>query len=143
MGKSQITFNKKERTKKKQLKKKEKLEKREFNKDNNDKGKSFEEMFAYVDEYGNLSDTPPEKKYEFKEEDLLHPDHDADEYSHGKVSYYNEEGRYGFIRDNVTKQTVYFNDRLAGIVLKIDQRVQYKSIRTKQGDQISEVKLES
>ncbi|MCY4779333.1 cold shock domain-containing protein [Sphingobacterium sp. UT-1RO-CII-1] len=143
MGKSQITFNKKERTKKKQLKKKEKLERREFSKENNDKGKSFEEMFAYVDEHGNLSDTPPEKKYEFKEEDLVRPGDGEDEFMHGKVSYYNEEGRYGFIRDNVTRQTVYFNDRLAGISLKVEQRVQYKSVRTKQGEQISEVKLEA
>ncbi|HBW80124.1 MAG TPA: DNA-binding protein, partial [Sphingobacterium sp.] len=61
MSKSQITFNKKEREKKKLLKKQQKNEKKEFNKTNNDKGKSLEELFAYVDEYGNISDKPPVK----------------------------------------------------------------------------------
>jgi len=141
MGRSQITFNKKERVKKQQQKRQQKLEKKELHKSDNNKGKALEEMFAYVDEFGNLSNTPPEKKYEFKEEDLLRPSSDEDEYHHGKVSYYNNEGHYGFIRDNMTKQTVYFNDKLAGIVLRLDQHVKYKFIRTKQGNQISEVIL--
>lgn len=68
MGRSQITFNKKERVKKKQLKKKQKQEKREFHKTENDKGKSLEEMFVYVDANGNLSDMPPEIQ-SVKEED--------------------------------------------------------------------------
>ncbi|MFD1769957.1 cold-shock protein [Sphingobacterium suaedae] len=139
MGKSQITFNKKERVKKKQLKKQQKQEKRELHKVDNNKGKTLEEMFVYVDEFGNLSNTPPERKYQFKEEDLLPPSAGEDEYEYGKVSYYNTEGHYGFIRNNITKQTVYFNDKLAGKTLQIDQQVKYKSIRTKQGDQISEV----
>ncbi len=143
MARNQITSNKKERAKKQQLKKQGKLEKKEMNKSNNDKGKALEEMFAYVDEYGNISSTPPEKKYEFKEEHLTRPDAPEDEYRHGKVSYYNHEGHYGFIRDNETKQTVYFNDKLVGMVLRIDQRVRYKAIRSKQGDQVSEVILET
>ncbi|GHE42541.1 cold-shock protein [Sphingobacterium griseoflavum] len=141
MGKSQITFNKKERVKKQQLKRQHKLEKREMHKMDNDKGKALEDMFAYVDEFGNISNTPPEKKYEFKESDLQRPV-DTDEYQHGKVSYYNEQGHYGFIRDNLTSQTVYFNDTLAGKVLQLNQKVKYKSVRTKQGNQISEVLVE-
>ncbi|GGH17174.1 hypothetical protein GCM10011418_19960 [Sphingobacterium alkalisoli] len=141
MGQSQITFRKKEQAKKKQLKKQHKQEKKEFNKQNNDKGKSFEEMFAYVDEYGNISDTPPLTKYEFKEEDLLRPEVE-DEYNYGKVSYYNDQGHYGFIRDNLSRQTVYFNDNLVGFVLKIDQKVKYKYRSSKQGNQVSEVVLE-
>lgn len=138
-----ITFNKKERTKKKQLKKQHKQEKREYNKAHNDKGKSLEDMFAYVDEHGNISDTPPAVAYEFKEEHLQRPQEDVDEYDYGRVSYYNEKGRYGFIRDNMSRQTVYFNDELVGFVLRIDQKVKYKSKRSKQGLQVSEVVIES
>lgn len=141
MAKSQLTFKKKDQAKKKQLKKQHKQEKKEMNRANNDKGKSLEEMFAYVDEFGNLSATPPVNKYEFKEEDLVRPENDEETYSFGKVSYYNEVGHYGFIRDNETKVTVYFNDTLAGMVLKVDQHVKFKSVRSKQGDQISEVIL--
>lgn len=141
MAKSQLTFRKKEQAKKKQLKKKEKQERRELNKSNNQKGKALEEMFAYVDEFGNISDTPPTQPYKFKEEDLQRPADPEDEYLYGKVSYYNEAGQYGFIRDNVSRETVYFNDRLAGTVLELNQKVKYKYVRSKQGNQISEVEL--
>lgn len=139
MSRNQLTFKKKERAKKQQQKKQEKQERREINKTNNNKGKALEEMFAYVDEFGNISDTPPTQPYKFKEEDLQRPKDPADEYRFGKVSYYNEAGHYGFIRDNETRDTVYFNDKLAGIVLELNQAVKYKYVRTRQGNQISEV----
>ncbi len=141
MARNQLTFSKKERAKKQRQKQQEKLEKRELSKSNNNKGKPLEEMFAYVDEFGNISDRPPEKRYEFKEEDLQRPADPTEEFRYGKVSYYNEIGRYGFIRDNVTRDTVYFNDRLVNIVLNVEQKVKYKYIRTKQGNQVSEVEL--
>jgi len=56
------SFNKKESIKKNALRKKIKDQKREERKSNNNKGKGFESMLAYVDENGNLSNTPPEKK---------------------------------------------------------------------------------
>ncbi|WP_437918874.1 cold-shock protein [Sphingobacterium sp. LRF_L2] len=141
MAKSQLTFKKKETAKKKLQKKQEKQERRESNKANNDKGKSLEEMFAYVDEFGNISSTPPTQTYKFKEEDLHRPVVSEDDYLYGKVSYYNETGHYGFIRDNESGETVYFNDNLAGMVLKLNQKVKYKSRRSKQGNQISEVEI--
>ena len=142
MARNQLTFKKKERAKKLQQKKKEKLERRELHKSSNDKGKALEEMFAYVDEFGNISDTTPERRYEFKEEDLMRPsDLEEDEFKFGKVSYYNDAGHYGFIRDNETRETVYFNDKLAGTILRIDQKVKYKAIRSKQGNQISEIEV--
>ena len=141
MARSQLTFKKKETAKKKQLKKQEKQQRREQNKLNNDKGKTLEEMFVYVDEFGNISDTPPTQPYKFKEEDLLPPSDPEDEYLYGKVSYYNENGHYGFIRDNESRETVYFNDRLAGVVLELNQKVKYKYTRSKQGNQISEVEI--
>lgn len=141
MARSQLTFKKKETAKKKQQKKQEKQQRREQNKLSNDKGKTLEEMFAYVDEFGNISDTPPTQTYKFKEEDLLPPSNPEDEYLYGKVSYYNETGRYGFIRDNESRETVYFNDRLAGMVLELNQKVKYKYMRSKQGNQVSEVEI--
>src|SRR5690606_36590823 len=117
-------------------------ERREQNKASNNKGKALEEMFAYVDEFGNLSDTPPTQPYKFKKEDLMRPEDLEDEYYYGKVFYYNEEGHYGFIRDNLSRETVYFNDKLAGMVLTANQKVKYKYIRTKQGNQVSEIELQ-
>ena len=62
MAKSQETYSKKEKESKKLKKRKEKEEKKLERKANNNKGKSFEEMLAYVDENGNLSSTPPDPK---------------------------------------------------------------------------------
>lgn len=136
MSQSQQTFRKKEIAKKKLQKRKEKEEKRAQRQESNDKGKSLEEMFAYVDENGNISDTPPVKKYEFKEEDLVRPE---EEYTYGKVSFYNEAGQYGFIRDNETRENVYFNFKILGFVLHQDQKVKFKSKSSRQGLQVTEV----
>ncbi len=62
------SFTKKENIKKKAKKKKEKELKREDRKTNNNKGKSLEDMFVYVDEKGQLTSTPPEVKIEGKDE---------------------------------------------------------------------------
>lgn len=141
MAVNQLTFKKKERAKKKQQKKQEKLAKRVQKKDDNDKGKPLEDMLAYVDEYGNITTTPPEKRVANDNRQAPNSQVDYDEYSYGKVSYYNVNGHYGFIRDNQTRQTIYFNDRLVGRPLDLDQKVKYKSVRTRQGEQISEVEL--
>ena len=59
MAKSQETFSKKEKGKKKIKQRQEKLEKMQDRKANATKGKSLEEMMAYIDENGNISSTPP------------------------------------------------------------------------------------
>ena len=59
MGRSQETFNKKEVRNKKEKKRKEKLEKRVARKELEKTGK-LEDMMAYLDEDGNITDTPPD-----------------------------------------------------------------------------------
>ena len=59
MGKSQETFSKKEKEKKRLKKRQDKLVKKEERKSTSEGG-SLESMMAYVDEFGNLSDTPPD-----------------------------------------------------------------------------------
>ena len=56
MGRSQETFNKKEREKKRQKKKKEKRERRELRKTEGFKSAEF----MYLDANGNLTETPPD-----------------------------------------------------------------------------------
>ncbi|MEO5570599.1 MAG: cold shock domain-containing protein [Bacteroidia bacterium] len=115
MGKSQETFNKKDREKKKQRKRKEKEERKEERKTNSKKGKSFEDMIAYVDEFGKLSSTPPDpsKKTTIKQEDIQigiskqEPIDPADLIRQGTVSFFNESKGYGFIRDNETRESIF------------------------------------
>lgn len=59
MARSQETFNKRDKEKKRLKKKQEKLEKREERKANPTEG-GLENMLAFVDEFGNISSTPPD-----------------------------------------------------------------------------------
>lgn len=117
MAKSQETYSKKEREIKKIKKRKEKEEKRLERKSNNNKGKSFEDMIAYVDENGQLSDTPPDprKKKVINLEDIQLGAHKpevidpADLIRKGSITFFNEEKGYGFIRDEQSQQSVFFH----------------------------------
>lgn len=60
MAKSSNSFLKKQRADKKSKLRKEKLQQKQEKK--NTPKRSLEEMMAYVDENGNLSDTPPAEK---------------------------------------------------------------------------------
>ena len=115
MAKSQETWSKKEREKKKQKNKKDKEEKKQERKDNNKEGKSFDDMLAYIDENGNLSSTPPDprKKIKVNVEDIeigvpkqkaFDP---ADLIRKGVVTFFNESKGYGFIKDLESQDSVF------------------------------------
>ena len=59
MSKNQNTFIKKQKAELKKRKQKEKLEKK-LDRKAQPKDGSLDNMIAYVDEFGNFSDTPPE-----------------------------------------------------------------------------------
>ena len=61
MARSNNSFIKKLKTEEKKKKKLEKLEKKEV-RQRNATGGSLEEMMAYVDEFGNISNAPPAKE---------------------------------------------------------------------------------
>jgi len=60
MGRSNNSFIKKQKADRKAKKRKEKFENRLERKAQESSGK-LEDMIAYVDEFGNISDTPPEE----------------------------------------------------------------------------------
>lgn len=114
MGRSQETFNKKEVRNKKEKKRKEKEKKRLARKES-DKVTSSDDMIAYVDENGMITDTPPDpsKKRDIKLEDIeigvpsREADEDFDPVRKGIVSFFNDSKGFGFIKDSETKQGVF------------------------------------
>ena len=112
MGRSQETFSKKEVRQKKEKKRKEK-EKRRLEKKENKKKSSLDDMIAYVDENGVITSTPPEeKKEEIKAEDIeigvpKREEEPEDPIRKGTVNYFNDSKGYGFIRDSITKESVF------------------------------------
>lgn len=128
MSKSQETYSKKEKEKKKQQKRKEKDEKREERKANSKKGKSFEDMIAYVDENGQLSSTPPDPNKRkvinlediqlgARKEEAIDP---ADMVRKGIITYFNEAKGYGFIKDERSQDSVFFH--VNGLVSQVKER---------------------
>lgn len=61
MAKSQATFMKKQLEKNRQKKKDEKAQRKQDRKDNPG-GSDLDSMMAYVNEFGEIVSTPPEKK---------------------------------------------------------------------------------
>tara|TARA_X000001036_G_C20480748_1_gene725554 strand:- start:343 stop:795 length:453 start_codon:yes stop_codon:yes gene_type:complete len=115
LARSQETFNKKEKEKKRLKKKQEKQLRKEERKANNNKGAGLESMLAYVDENGQITDTPPDKtkkKVEIKAEniELGVPKKEVieeDVIRKGKVAFFDTSKGYGFIRD-LANEEKYF-----------------------------------
>jgi len=107
MAKSQQTFNKLEKEKKRLKKREDKRKKMEARKAQKEENGTDGIQFAYVDFNGNLVDTPPdpEDKIETeadniilgvpKKEDLP----EVDPIRKGKVSFYDSSKGFGFIID--------------------------------------------
>lgn len=115
MAKSQETFSKKEKEKRRLRRRKDKELKREERKNAPEKETSFEDMIAYVDEYGNITDTPPDptKKKVIKPENIEigipkqeAPD-PADLIRKGTVTFFNDSKGYGFIKDQDTQESIF------------------------------------
>jgi cold shock CspA family protein len=115
MAKSKDTFGKKEKEKKRLKERQDKQEKMEERKANAKKGKSLDEMMAYIDENGNISSTPPDPKKmkTFNVEDMQIgvPKYEApnpeDLIRKGVVTFFNHAKGFGFINDLQTQERVF------------------------------------
>lgn len=112
MAKS-MTVGKRENEKKRLAKREEKLKRKEGRKSN--KG-SFDDMIAYVDEYGMITSTPPEeniKRQEVKiEEVMISTPKKEDEgpvVLRGRVEFFNESRGFGFIKDLSGVEKYFFH----------------------------------
>jgi cold shock CspA family protein len=108
-----ISYNKKELEKKKEQKRKQKLQRKEERKTGG--SKSFDDMIAYIDENGAITDTPPNPdnktvvdaasievstpKKEDVEETVLN----------GRVEYFNTDKGYGFIKNLAGIEKYFFH----------------------------------
>lgn len=109
------SFNKREIEKNKQKKREEKRKRREERK--NAPSDSFEDMIAYVDEYGVITDTPPEpsKEEEVSLEDIeistpkLDVEEEVDGVMKGYVDFFNHNKGFGFIKQSGKNDSYFFH----------------------------------
>jgi cold shock CspA family protein len=117
MAKSRETYGKKENQKKKLKQRQEKAEKMEERKAHAKKGKSLNEMMAYIDENGHISDTPPDPRRMkiFLQEDMQisvpkqEARQEGDSIRKGVVTFFNDEKGFGFINDLQTQERVFIH----------------------------------
>lgn len=140
MAKSQQTFNKIEKEKQRAKKREEKKKKKEERKAN-PKGSDFE--IAYVDENGNLTDTPPDpsRKIKVEAEDIVlgvpkkeeGAEEDTKKDKEGKVSFFDHSKGFGFIIDDNTQEKYFVH--VSGLIDEIDEndRVTYELERGMKG----------
>jgi cold shock CspA family protein len=114
MARSQETFGKKEKEKKRLKKRKEKAEKKE-ERIANSSGGGLDNMMAYVDEFGRITDTPPDpsilkKKIDASSIEIAIPkrtDEPLDSVRKGKVDFFNEAKGFGFIKELDTQEKFF------------------------------------
>lgn len=128
-----ITFNKKEKEKKRLKKRNDKAEKMAARKANAESGQSLEDMMAYVDENGNLSTTPPDpkKKKATRAEDITigvsrRLDEEPGDLM-GTVTFFNELKGYGFIQGERRGENVFFHLNAVQGNIKMGAVVSYEA----------------
>ena len=133
MAKSKETFNKKEKEKKRIKQRQEKLEKMEERKANAKKGKSLDDMMAYIDEDGNISSTPPDpkKKKIFKQEDMQigvpkYEESEEDRIKLGTVAFFDESKGFGFINEKSTGERAFVHINSLSFRIKENDQVSYE-----------------
>ena len=136
MAKAQTSFSKKENEKKRQQKRTEKEEKRKERQANATSGQSLEEMRAYVDENGNITNTPPDPTRKRKEIALesiqinvpKQEDREPEDVVRtGTVSFFNDSKGYGFIRDAASQESIFVHaNALGGLTLKEGNKVTFE-----------------
>jgi len=132
MAKSKETFGKKEKEKQRLKHRQDKQQKMEERKANAKKGKSLDEMMAYIDENGNLSSMPPDpkKKKVFKQEDMntgvpVHEEEDP--IRNGIVTFFNDAKGYGFIKDIKTQESIFVHANQLSELIKENDKVNFIS----------------
>lgn len=131
--------SKRDQQKKKLQKQKEKALKKEDKKLNNNKGKSLEDMIIYVDMYGRFTDVPPHLQVR-EEEKSKKNDGDSDTRYTGVITNFNDEKGYGFIKEDASKESIFFHQNQMIDTVKVKDKVSYLKESSDRGMRASQIK---
>ena len=152
MSRPQETFSKRELEKKRVQKRKEKEQRKEQRKADAKEGKSFEEMLAYVDEYGNITDTPPDptqKKKTINENEVSLESRNKGggitlhERRSGRITFFNQSKGFGFIQDDQSKESIFVHANSANVSLKENDLVTFEVGKSFKGLAATQVQLKA
>ena len=139
MARSKETFGKKEKEKKKLQKRKEKAQRREERKETS--SRSFEDMLAYTDEFGNILSEPPDpaKKKEVNKNDMvigarnIGTENKIETVRTGRVTFFNEEKGYGFIKDLGSQESIFVHSNGLMNPIKENDKVTFETVKGPKG----------
>ncbi|MBS1503879.1 MAG: cold shock domain-containing protein [Bacteroidetes bacterium] len=147
MAKSSETFNKKEKEKKRLKKQQDKKERAEERRANGSKGKSLEDMMAYVDADGNITSTPPDpsKRKQVSAEDIQlgvpkQVDLPEETARKGTITMFNESKGFGFIRDAASQESIFVHISSMLEPLRENDKVTFETTQGPKGLTANKVK---
>ena len=146
MGRSQNSFLKKQKEKQKAQKKKEKQARKEERKANA-QGGGLDNMMAYVDSYGNISDTPIDEETSKKENEEFEiqvsvpkSEDNTKVERRGKVEFFDAQKGFGFIIQDGSQEKFFVHESNATDSLTEGQKVAFKIQKGMKGMDAVEVK---
>lgn len=147
MAKSKESFNKREKEKQRLKQKQEKQERLEERKASAKKGKSLDEMMAYLDEDGNLTSVPtdPTKKRVFDANEIeigvpQRREEDEDPVRKGVISFFNTAKGFGFIKAQPSGESIFFHQNYLTEPVAEGDRVQFEVMMEAKGPVAVQVK---
>ncbi|MDR0749725.1 MAG: cold shock domain-containing protein [Tannerellaceae bacterium] len=132
-----ISYNKRELQKKKEQKRKDKQKRKEERKANS--SGSLDDMIAYVDENGVITDTPPDPlmKQEVEVESIVISTPKKEDVEEpiliGRVEFFNSGKGYGFIKNTANTEKYFFHVSNAPANIAEGNMVTFELERGKRG----------
>ena len=131
MAKSQQTFNKLEREKNKAKKREEKRKKMAARREAKARGDYKQDEFVYVDFNGNFTDTPPDpaEKEQISLDSIVistTKKDDVDDRINGKVTFYDDETGFGFIKNPLNQYSYFFHFSECPDQLSVGDKVEFE-----------------
>jgi cold shock CspA family protein len=142
MGRGNESFGKKEVRVKKEKKRKEKELRRQERKEQSRDGNNLDDMIAYVDEFGNITSTPPDptqKKTVINAEDIeigVPRDNSPkvnETIRSGVVTFFDTSKGFGFIKDSATGQDVFVHAKSLSSSISENDKVTFEVIKGPKG----------
>ncbi|MCR6722225.1 MAG: cold shock domain-containing protein [Chitinophagaceae bacterium] len=131
MARSKETFDKRNKEQKRLKRRQDKQLKMDERKGEK-KATNLEDMMAYIDENGNISDTPPDprNKKVYNVDDIqigIPAGNTRDSTRTGSVNFFNEEKGFGFILEDGSKEKIFLHASNLLEPVGLNDKVKYET----------------
>lgn len=132
MARSKETFEKRNKEQKRLKRRQDKQQKKDERKQGEKKTANLEDMMAYIDENGNISDTPPDprNKKVYNAEDIqigIPAGNTRDNTRTGTVNFFNEEKGFGFIVEDGSREKIFLHTSNLLEPVGLNDKVKYET----------------